>query len=82
MGSLDYNPCLVVVLTKLGRTTPFTLLENTIEIAEIIKTAIETDLGNRVCAINKHTTGIAQTKVDNILAKIPPCVELKESTEG
>ena len=72
----------MVVLTEFGRTTTFTLLENTIEITEIVEAAVETDLGYGVCAINKHPTGIPQSKVNDILTEISPCMEFKETTKG
>ena len=69
----------MVILTEFRRTTTFALLENTIEITEIVEAAIKTDFGYRMRAINKHSTGITQTLINNILTKISTRVEFEET---
>lgn len=79
---LNNNSGLVIVFAELSRRAAFLLLENTVEIAEIVETAIETNLTDRLGSINQHTGSIAQTKVDDILADVTPCMQLEELAES
>ena len=67
----------MIVLSELRGTTTLALLEDTVEVAEIIETTTETDLGNGVRAVDEHSAGIAQTEVNDILAEIATRVELE-----
>ena len=72
----------MIVFAELSRRAAFLLLENTVEIAEIVETAIGTNLTDRLGSINQHTGSIAQTKVDDILADVTPCMQLEEPAES
>ena len=57
----------MVVFAEFRRTAAFLLPEDTVEIAQIVEATTVTDLGNGMGAINQHTTGIAQTHIDDII---------------
>ena len=57
---------LVVVLSKLRRRTPFTFLEDTIEIRDVIETTMITYLHNSHGTVGKQSSCMAKSDVDDI----------------
>ena len=65
-ADLHYHMFLVVVLSKLRRSTPFTFLENTVEIRDIVKTTMITNLHNSHGTVGKQSSSMAKSDVDDI----------------
>ena len=58
---------LVVVLSEFRRCAPSSLLEYPVEIGYIIKSALITNLHDGHGAISKHSCGMPEPHVDDIL---------------
>ena len=56
-----------VVLTELFRGTAFPLLEDTVEVGEIVETAVVADLADGVGGVDQQAGGIAQADVDDVV---------------
>ena len=67
----------MVILTELRGGTAFPLLEDAVEVAQVVETALETDLGNALRRVHQHTAGIAQSLLDDILAEVASGMELE-----
>ena len=72
----------MIIIAEFGGTAALALLEDTIEIAEVVKPATVTYLCYRLCAIDELTAGIAQTEVDDVVAEVTPRVELEEAAKS
>ena len=77
----DNNSCLVIVLAELTWSTPFLTLEYTVEIAEIIETAIVAYLRNCSIGVNKHASSITKSNVNYVVGEFMPCVSLEKTAE-
>ena len=71
----------MIILTELGGATALTLAEDAVEVAQVVETATITYLGNRICAVDKLTAGIAQSQINNVIAEVATCMELEEAAE-
>lgn len=82
MRILHDNSGLMIVLSELTWRTSLLLLEDAIEVAEVVETAVEPDLADAFGCIHQHPGCITQTEVDDILRNVSARMELKESAEG
>ena len=82
MRILYDDSCLMIVLSELTWRTSLLLLEDAIEVAEVVETAVEPDLADALGCIHQHPGCIAQTEVDDILRYVSTRMELEESAEG
>ena len=71
----------MVVFAKFGGTTALALLEDAVEIAEVVEATTVTDLSDGAVAVNQLSAGMAQTKVDDVLAEVATRMELEEAAE-
>ena len=60
----------MIILAELRGRTTFLLLEDAVEVAQIVESALETDFGNAPGSVDEHTAGIAQTHLDDIIAQV------------
>ena len=82
MRILYDNSGLMIVLSELTWRAPLLLLEDAVEVAEIVESAIKTYLADALRGIYQHAGSITQTQVDNILRDVSARMELEESAEG
>ena len=60
---------LAILLAKLGRRATFLALEDTIEVAQIVIPAVETDIGDALLRVEQHTRSVAKTDIDDIVGQ-------------
>ena len=66
----DNNSCLVIVLAELRRRASFLALEDTIEVAQVVETALKGNLRNAPAGVYQQSGGIAQTDVDDVFREV------------
>ena len=71
---LNYHMFLVVVLSEFCRRTPFTFLEDTIEIRDIVETTMIANLYNRHSAIGKQSGCMTKTNINDIFRNTLVCL--------
>ena len=71
----------MVVFAKFRGTTALALLEDAVEIAEVVEATAITYLGNGTVTVDQLSAGVAQTKVDDVLAEVAARMELEEAAE-
>ena len=79
---LDDYPRLMVVFAEFRGAAAFPLLEYAVEIAEVVEATTETNLRDGVRAVDKHTAGISQSHIDDILTEVAPRMEFEETAES
>ncbi len=72
---------LMIVLTELTWRASLLLLEDAVEVAEIVESAIKTYLADALGGIYQHAGSITQTQVDDILRDVSAGMELEETAE-
>ena len=78
---LEFDALLTVDLAEFGRGTALAGTEDTVEIAEVVKAAAETDFLDAVDGVNQFTSGKAQTDINDIVAEGLACVLAEETAE-
>ena len=78
---LNYHMFLVVVLSEFCRRTPFTFLEDTIEIRDIVETTMIANLYNRHSAIGKQSGSMTKTNINDIFRNTLVCTKFEETAE-
>ena len=73
---------LVVILTEFRGRTSFTLLEDTVEIADVVEAAGVAHFDDGHGTVGKETRSIAQTHIDDVLGYAFSRTELEETAEG
>lgn len=63
----DDDPALVIVFAESGGRTTLLLLEDAVEVAEVVESAIKTNLTDALGGIYQHAGCITQSQVDDIL---------------
>ena len=66
---LEFDALLAVDLAEFGRGTALAGTEDTVEIAEVVKAAAETDFLDAVDGVNQFTSDKAQTDINDIVAE-------------
>ena len=54
----------MIVLTELTWRASLLFLEDAVEVAQVVESAVETDFAYALGGIHEHSGGIAQTKVE------------------
>ena len=72
----------MIVFAKLRWRTSFLALEDTVEVAQVVETALKGNLRNAPAGVYQQSGGIAQTDVDDVFGEIAPCMVCEEATEG
>ena len=78
---LNYNVFLVIILPELRRCTPFTFLENTVEIRDIVKTTMIANLYNCHSTISKQSGSMTKTYINDVFGNTLVGAKFEESTE-
>ena len=71
----------MIAFAELAWRASFLLLEDAVEVAEVVESAIKTNLTDALGGIYQHAGSITQTQVDDILRNISAGMELKETAE-
>ncbi len=71
----------MIAFSELAWRASFLLLENAVEVAEIVESAIKTYLADTLGGIYQHAGCITQTEVDDILRDVSAGMELEETAE-
>lgn len=71
----------MIAFTELAWRASFLFLEDAVEVAEIVESAIKTYLADTLGGIYQHAGSIPQTQVDDILRDISAGMELEETAE-
>lgn len=71
----------MIAFPELAWRASFLFLEDAVEVAEIVESAIKTYLANTLGGIYQHAGSITQTQVDDILRDISAGMELEETAE-
>ncbi len=71
----------MIILAEFGRTATLLFLEDSVEIAQVVKPAAIANLRDGMRAVDQHPAGIAQTHVDNIVAEVTTRMQLEEAAE-
>ena len=82
LTALDYNLALVVVFAKGRRRATFFLFENSVEIADVIKTAVVANFGNAGGGVYEVAGRIAKAGVNDVVRNGLPGLCSEVSAEG
>ena len=80
MSSHD-DACLVVVVAELGRRAILLFAEDTVEVAQVVESAVVAYLGNAFRGVDEQSAGIAQSHLDDVLAEVAARMKLEEAAE-
>ena len=80
-ADLHYHMLLVIILSELRRSTPFTFLENTVEIRDIVKTTMITNLYNCHSTVCKQSGCMTKTDINDVFGNTLVGAKFEESTE-
>ena len=72
---------LVIILSELRRSTPLTFLENTVEIRDIVKPTMITNLYNCHSTISKQSGSMTKTDINDVFGNTLVSTKFEESTE-
>ena len=81
MASDDHLDFMMAV-AELGGGAAFLPSEDAVEVAHVVVSAFEADLGNGVGGVDQHPRGVAQAYVYDVVAQPPSGVQLEETAEG
>ena len=71
----------MIVLTELARRASLLFLEDAVEVAQIVESAVETDFADALGCIHEHSGGIAQAKVNDVFRNVSSGMQLEEAAE-
>ena len=72
----------MMAVAELGGGAAFLPSEDAVEVAHVVVSAFEADLGNGVGGVDQHPCGIAQAYVYDVVAQPPSGVQFEEAAEG